>query len=44
VARVSAGGAHRGLVGDDLVMKISGGGLERVGNGIKEMNGDTVVL
>jgi hypothetical protein len=44
VARVSVGGAHRGLVGDDLVTEIGGGGLERVGDGAEEMNGDTVVL
>jgi hypothetical protein len=44
VARVSAGGAHRGLVSDDLVTEIGDGGLERVGDGVEEMNSDTVVL
>jgi hypothetical protein len=38
------GGAHRGLVGDDLVVEIGGGGLERVGDSVGEMNGDTGVL
>jgi hypothetical protein len=38
------GGAHRGLTGDDLETGIGGGMLERVGDNIREMNGDAGVL
>jgi hypothetical protein len=38
------GGAHLGLVGEDLETGIGGGVLERVGDGVREVNGDTGVL
>jgi hypothetical protein len=37
-------GAHLRLVGDDLVIGIGGGVLEKVGNSVRETNSDPWVL